>query len=226
MILLADAVPTVTLEQLIQSYGYLALFIGTLLEGETIVVIAGFAAHQGYLELPWVMFWAFLGTVISDQAFFYLGYFRGRRFIVSRAKWRARARRVQRLLDKYQILIVLGFRFLYGIRNITPFVIGSTGFSRLRFAILNFIGAVIWAVSVSALGYACGELVKKFLADVKRYERWVLAGLLLAGITAWTIKTLRDRRLAREALARNNHENNKKDTAVTEPNDSPRATAL
>lgn len=44
-----------SLENVIESYGYWALFLGTLLEGETFVVIAGFLAHQGYLQLKLVI---------------------------------------------------------------------------------------------------------------------------------------------------------------------------
>ena len=39
------------LQQIISDYGYLALFILTFLEGETVLVIAGFLAFQGKLEL-------------------------------------------------------------------------------------------------------------------------------------------------------------------------------
>ena len=40
-----------SLEALISHYGYAAVAIGTFFEGETILVIAGFASHQGYLAL-------------------------------------------------------------------------------------------------------------------------------------------------------------------------------
>jgi len=41
------------LQSFIENYGYAAILIGTFLEGETILVLAGLAAHQGYLVLPW-----------------------------------------------------------------------------------------------------------------------------------------------------------------------------
>ena len=50
-----------TLQSLIENYGYLAILIGTFLEGETIVILAGFAAQLGYLELPWVIVTAIAG---------------------------------------------------------------------------------------------------------------------------------------------------------------------
>ena len=62
-----------TIEYLIQTYGYVAILVGTFLEGETVLVLGGLAAHQGYLQLPGVMLAAFAGTLIGDQLFFFLG---------------------------------------------------------------------------------------------------------------------------------------------------------
>ena len=61
------------LESLIDTYGYIAIFIGTLLEGETVLVLGGFAAFRGYLSLPYVILTAFIGSMLGDQFFFYLG---------------------------------------------------------------------------------------------------------------------------------------------------------
>ena len=58
------------MESLIENYGYLAILIGTLLEGGTILVLGGFTAHQGYLALPWVILAAFAGSLCGDQLFF------------------------------------------------------------------------------------------------------------------------------------------------------------
>ena len=64
-----------SLTSLIEDYGYLALLIGTFLEGETILVLAGFAAQRGHLEIEWVIVVAFIGSFSGDQLFFYIGRF-------------------------------------------------------------------------------------------------------------------------------------------------------
>jgi len=58
------------LDRLIDTYGYWAILVGTLLEGETILLLGGFAAYQGYLALPWVILAAFIGAFCGDQLFF------------------------------------------------------------------------------------------------------------------------------------------------------------
>src|SRR3990172_7601511 len=140
------------IEALLQTYGYYALFIGTFLEGETIIVLAGFLANQGYMELQWVILLAFLGSLSGDTLVFHIGRWKGRPFLARRPHWDKRADRVQRALDKYGTYAVLSFRFFYGLRNFTPFVIGSTGFSPRRFFLLNATGAAIWAVVVGSGG--------------------------------------------------------------------------
>ena len=56
-----------SLREFLAQYGYLAVFAGTLLEGEVILVLAGFAAHQGYLQLPVVMLVASLCPEVQSQ---------------------------------------------------------------------------------------------------------------------------------------------------------------
>ncbi|MDD5037023.1 MAG: DedA family protein [Methylococcaceae bacterium] len=163
-----------SLEELIIQYGYLALFIGTFLEGETILLIAGFLAHEGYLNLPLTILSAFLGTFAGDQTFFYLGRFKGVHFLEKRPTWKHKAEKAFRLLDRHQIAIILGFRFLYGIRNVTPFVIGASGLRPIRFFILNFLGALVWAISFGLIGFQVGTLLETYLQQVKQYEMLIL----------------------------------------------------
>ena len=188
------------IEALLQTYGYYALFIGTFLEGETILVLAGFLAHQGYLELRWVILLAFLGSLSGDTLVFHLGRWKGRAFLARHPRWDKRAVRVHRALDRYQAYVVLSFRFFYGLRNITPFVIGSSGFSPTRFLLLNATGALIWAVVVGSGGYIFGEAIKLFLADVKKYERLLLLVVALGGCVLWFIHSrMLRKRVAAEA---------------------------
>ena len=51
------------------------------------------------------------------------------------------ANRVFRLLERYDTGFILTFRFVYGVRNVTPFALGMSNVSALRFAGLNFIAA-------------------------------------------------------------------------------------
>jgi len=170
------------LQALVITYGYAVILVGTFLEGETVLVIGGYLAHAGYLELPWVIAAAFAGTFAGDQLFFYIGRKRGMALLEKRPRWRARGARVLALLQRHQNGLIIGFRFLYGLRTVTPFLIGAGGVSPAKFFALNFIGALVWAVSVALLGYLLGQTLALFLAKAHRYEEAVVLAIVLAGL--------------------------------------------
>lgn len=168
--------------QLIIDYGYWALLIGTFLEGETILVIAGFLAHSGYLQLPWVIATAFCGTFAGDQSFFYLGRYHGIAFLEKRPLWHQKTDKVFALLHKHQILVILGFRFLYGVRNVTPFVIGASRIHPGKFFLLNGLGAAAWAATVGYLGFEFGDVAEAVLGEIKHNEINLLLGMIAVGL--------------------------------------------
>ena len=189
-----------SLQSIVEHYGYLAILIGTFLEGETIVVIAGFLAHRGYLQLEWIIACAFIGTYIGDQLFFYIGKWRGPRILAKRPHWQLRSKRVFELLNRHQTLVILGFRFLYGVRTVTPFLIGMSGVKPLRYLILNGLGAIIWAIAIGVLGYALGQTVELFLAHVKKYELTILVVIMLLASGYWLYRWRNEQRLLKSKV--------------------------
>ena len=183
-----------SLEPLITTYGYPLVLAGTFLEGETILVIAGFLAHRGYLSLPLVILAAFAGTFAGDQMFFYLGRNKGMDFLATRPAWKNRSERTFKLLRHHQTAVILGFRFLYGLRTVTPFIIGASGVAPLRFFLFNGLGALVWAALVGSAGFLFGQLLEGVLSKVHRYERWVLLAMALTGTPLWLWNFYRDRR--------------------------------
>jgi membrane protein DedA with SNARE-associated domain len=184
--------------QLIQEYGYLIILVWTFIEGETIVIVAGFAAHLGLLELPWVIASAIAGSFSGDQLYYYIGRHWGPKIIARRLSWQESAQKAYRHLHRHQNFLILTFRFYYGLRNVTPFVIGSAHVSRLRFFILNLIGAIIWAISFASIGFFSGEAIELFIDDFKQYEIYALGVLVLLALGIWLVTTIRHRRRARQ----------------------------
>ena len=173
------------MEQIVAVYGYLGIFIGTLLEGETVLILAGFLAHRGYLEIPTVIAAAFAGTVAGDQLYFFLGRAKGIPFLETRRAWRDKAERVFSLLNGHQILVIFGFRFLYGMRTVTPFIIGASGIKIRRFLVLNLLGAAIWAIIIGVSGYLFGGVLEMVLKEIKRFEMWVVFIIIAVGFVFW-----------------------------------------
>lgn len=184
------------LQWAVETYGYYALLIGTFLEGETIMVLAGFAAQRGILDIWWVVVVGFCGTFAGDQLYYFIGRHWGTKLLAKRPAWQAPADRAYRLLRKYEVPFILSFRFLYGVRSVSPFIIGMSGIPVRRFVVLNLIAAVVWAHAVAALGYFLGHAAELFLAEVKEYEMVLFGGLIGAGLLVWIVHTLRRQRAA------------------------------
>ena len=151
------------MESFIYTYAYLGVFVGTFFEGETILILAALAAHSGYLSLPGVIITAFLGTICGDQFYFFLGRWHGRQILEKRKNWRARVEKAQRLFDRFSTHLILISRFLYGVRTVTPFIVGMSSVPSMKFMVLNAIGAAVWAIGIGAGGISSGMLLRPSL---------------------------------------------------------------
>lgn len=177
-------------EPFVEHFGYAAVLIGTFFEGETVLVIAGFLAHQAYMKLSGVMVAALAGTMLGDQLYFHIGRWKGRDFIASRPHLNRHRHRVERLLHKHRVWLILGFRFVYGLRTVTPFVLGASRVSARLFFVLNSIGAVVWATVIGSAGYYFGTALEAVLGQVKEYE-WLVIGLLAGvALVLWIVRRL------------------------------------
>ena len=163
-----------------------------MLEGETFLVAAAVLAHQGYLDLKWVILTAFIGGFAADQFCFLVGRTRGMAFLRKRERWQAKAHRVFALMKRFENILVLGLHFLYGFRTVTPFVIGASGFSHPRFFMLNAVGVMAWAAIVGGLGYQFGYLVATFVEEAKKYQVFFLivfaAMAVVFLVIRWTMR--------------------------------------
>jgi membrane protein DedA with SNARE-associated domain len=181
------------LESLVSQYGYAAVTVGTFVEGETVLAIGGFFAQRGYLALELVIVCAFVGTFVGDNLCFHLGRWRGGAWLARRPSWNEHAERVSRLMHRHQVPVVVGFRFLYGLRSLTPFAIGASGFPPLRFAVLDGVGAALWSVVVALLGYLIGEGAARLVDRALRYEAMVVGLIAAVGVTVWVVRHRRRR---------------------------------
>lgn len=185
------------LQQLISDYGYLAIAVGCFFEGETVAVLGGFAAHRGYLALDLVIAAAFAGSFCGDQLHYYIGRRWGDPLLKRWPSLRPGAERARRLLARYGTLYILTFRFLYGLRNASAFVIGIGGVPPLRFLVLNMIAALVWASAVSVAGYIFGEALAQAIGRVKHYEHIAFAAIASIGALAWIALAVYRRRARR-----------------------------
>lgn len=182
--------------QWIRDYGYYAVFLGTLLEGETILLLAGFASHRGYLQPAILLPVAIAGAVLGDQVFYYLGRTRGDALLARFPTLAAHAARVQSLIARYHAPVIVLLRFTYGLRIAGPVMVGMSKVAPWRFTLWNSMGAALWAPMIIAAGYLFGNALQWLLGDIRKIEEMVLAIIAVAGLLAWLIAHCRARRHA------------------------------
>jgi len=180
------------LEFLIEHYGYLAVLVGAILEGEAVLILAAAAARLGYLHFPWVLAAAGFGAFIGDNVYFYLGRRYGAQAANRFPRLKEAIPRVDALVARWRWGAVIVLRFLYGLRTIGPVAIGAGTMPRWQFVVANAIGAVLWTAIVGGIGFAAGHAAEKMLGDLRDAE---IALLALALVVGAIVLFLRFRRL-------------------------------
>ena len=176
-----------TISEAIQNYGYAAVAIGTFLEGESVLLLASAAASRGHLSLSMVIVCAMFASFAGDQFFFFLG----RRY----APWlksrlpalQERIGRTQALIARHHAPLILAVRFLYGLRIAGPIALGMSGVHWLRFLLLNFVGALIWANMIAYLGYWAGHALSHLLGQIDADEFWGVAAVFISVSSWWMV---------------------------------------
>lgn len=185
------------MEAFISQHGYLVLVAGSLLEGETVVVLAAFAAHLGYLDPFAVFAIAALCGWTSDQVLFHVGRRYGMAVIGRFAFVARRVERVHGLIERNPWTVAIGVRFAYGLRIAGPMLIGTSAMPGARFAAMNAVGALLWAGLGVAVGWFFGAAAQALFGRIEGFEAWLFAALAVAGMLVWAIARWRSTRAAR-----------------------------
>lgn len=170
------------IEALIARYGLIALFLGSGIEGEAVVVTGGILAHQGLVSLSGAMIAATTGSCIIDQLWFFVGR-HGRRYDwVRRLVAKPAFSRALDFLERYPVAFIFGFRFVYGMRTISPVAIGTSRVPVARFMLFNALAAAIWAPFFTWLGYAFGGIAGPWLRRFDENALYVVGAVVILAI--------------------------------------------
>lgn len=161
-------------EELLSTWGYLAILVITFLEGESIVILAGALAQQGIMDPGLVALCALCGSFLGDQFYYTIGRHYGPPLLDRWPALRGKTEWAFRLVRKHETIFILSFRFIYGVRNVSPFVIAMSGVPRIRFMCLNFIAASIWAIAFTSIGYYSSKALERFFGE---HQTDILLGL-------------------------------------------------
>lgn len=145
-------------------------FLGLIVPGESIVVIAGLLASSGVLELGDVIWVASLGAIMGDTVGYFIGHKFGEGFFLRYGKYflfkKEYLDEAKGFFDKHGGKTVFLGRFMSWLRAFAPVVAGISKMPYLRFLFFNVAGGIAWATTFSLLGYFVGnswDIIKVYL---------------------------------------------------------------
>ncbi|QJC30958.1 DedA family protein [Enterobacteriaceae endosymbiont of Macroplea appendiculata] len=159
--------------KIITEYGYLVVFLGSLIEGETFIIIAGLLASKKILLFYRIVILAVCGSFIGVQLLFHIGHKYSKKILYFLKKYNFNFSKYYNIINNYPYIFILIVRFIYGLRLIGPIIIGITNVSKFKFALFNFIGAVIWAIIFTSAGYFFGGIITTLITDLNKIIKYI-----------------------------------------------------
>jgi membrane-associated protein len=184
------------LAEIVAAYGpwvygllFLIIFVETglvvmpFLPGDSLLFVAGTIAGVGGMSLPLLIVLLTTAAILGDALNYSVGrYFGPKVFGWEQSRWfnRAAFDRTHAFYERHGPITIVVARFLPIVRTFAPFVAGIAQMSYPKFAFYNVVGAVLWVVSISTLGFAIGNT-----AWVSEHFEWVtLAFIVIPGLPA------------------------------------------
>jgi membrane protein DedA with SNARE-associated domain len=180
-------------------YGYWAVFFGVMLEnaglpvpGETILLVAGYYCSQHHLQIPLVMLVAATGAVIGDNIGFAVGHHYGRGFLVRFGRFvfltPERLVHMEDYFRNHGNKTILVARFITGLRVFAALLAGASMMRWRIFLLYNFLGAVLWSVVVTSLGYLFGQSLPLLVKWVGRSGTALLIVGVIVAVIIWRVR--------------------------------------
>ena len=180
-------------EALLERFGYVAVFVGTFLEGEAVLVMAGFFARRGYLNIVTVTVVAFIGAYLGHIFWFWLGRVHGVKLLDRFPKMKLHFGKGLRMFERYGAAAIIITQWLYGIRITCAVIIGISKIPLLKFLVYEAISCLIWAIVIAYAGYYFGAAMETVLGKAEHAEKWGLLLLVVVALSVWLYHRRKDR---------------------------------
>jgi len=179
------------MQNLIIQFGYIALFLGSFLEGESFLIAAAFLAKRGYLRLDLVILIAFAGAYLGDVALYYLGRKKGVGILWKFPQARRYYPKAKKLFNRFGIWAIFITRYLYGLRFASAAFLGLVKMKKREFLPFAFLSCAVWAVLMGGLGYVFGASLEALIGQIKHYEKIIVVLIIVLGFSIWGIRRIR-----------------------------------
>ena len=169
---------------------YVLFFFGIFLEGELILLSGVIAAHQGLMNIWFVIGLTITATILSDVLYYNLGKHKAEKWL-SKSRFAQKYENVKKRLISHRTKMLYTYRFLYGMRIITPFVLGTEQIPIITFLKYSIISTVIWCLVFVGLGYVFGEVIINNLKHIQKIEYYIIGSLIIIAVIFLIIKLIK-----------------------------------
>jgi len=181
-------------ESLLEQFGYFAVFVGTFLEGEAILVAAGFFASRGYLDVVIVGLVAFAGAYVGHLFWFWLGRVHGVKLLDRFPRMQRHFGKSVRVFERYGPAAIILTQWIYGLRITCAVIIGMSKIRLVKFLIYEALSCALWAVVITALGYYFGRVIESVLGRVEHIEKYGLIVIIAIAVGFWLYHRWKEKR--------------------------------
>jgi membrane protein DedA with SNARE-associated domain len=191
-------------EDLFRDYGYYVVFIGVLIEnsmflgllvpGAIILILAGLAAENGSINIWYVFGLAIAATIIGDTLSYMIGRLGWSR-VLERTGMGKAIERVRGPMESNSAWIILSYHLAGYSRVVGPAAAGIFRIPFRRWAPLDYAGGTIWVLLYTGAGVALGLGGVEF-GDTKRLVQlleWFFLGVFALAIFVAVVRSSRAR---------------------------------
>jgi membrane protein DedA with SNARE-associated domain len=187
-----------SMEALILRFGLIMVFLGTAVEGDVTMMLAGVTAHLGLFRLAEAVAVGALGGFAGDVFYYGLGRWHATT-IRSTQLYRRAEPAIGRFTARFGPLEIVVARFIYGTRVASMVFWGVQRLPLWRFALIDALGCALWAAALGGLGFTLSGSAVLLVGRVRRVRVWLLGALLGCVALVLLYRAILRRRATRRA---------------------------
>lgn len=182
------------MNELYETCGYIASFLGTFIEGEILLLTSVMSAKLGYFNYFGGLVAAFFGAFLKDSLKFLMVKKYGSQLLNKKPKLKSKLGKASGWYEKRPFFYMTFYKILYGFGTPILMLSGLKDISYLRFAMHSAIGVALWVMIIGGIGYFCAEIMIKNISFLSSHSLEIIGGLILIGLLYWFfVKRPRDK---------------------------------
>lgn len=176
------------METLYEGCGLLASYLGTLIEGEVLLLTSVISAKLGLFNYYWGLVAAFFGAYTKDWIKFLIVKKQGTKLLEKKPSLKTKIDKASVWYDKRPYFFLTFYRLFYGLSTVILLMSGLKQISYFRFGLHSAISIALWVGVIGGLGYFCAEAMMDNMNMIAEQKWKIIIGLIVVGLVVWFFK--------------------------------------